>query len=79
MSPSARQNEHDDEITSQPHVSFTEQDAGTSQLSYKSECISAITGTKHDGNSIAESRLNDAVSLDSSDSATLSKKLQQSQ
>ncbi len=79
MSPNARQNEHDDEIPSQPHVSVTEQDAGPSQLSYKSESTYASTGTGHDGNPTAESRLNDAVSLDSSDSATLSKKLQQSQ
>ncbi len=79
MSPNARQNEHDDEIPSQPHVSVTEQDAGPSQLSYKSESTYASTGTGHDGNPTTESRLNDAVSLDSSDSATLSKKLQQSQ
>ncbi len=79
MSPSARQNERDHEITTQPHVSFTEQDTGPSQLSCKSGSTSATTDTKHDGNSVAESRLNDAVSLDSSDSVTLSKELQQSQ
>lgn len=73
-----RQNEHDDEIPNHPHVSSTEQGAGPSQLSYKTESTSASTGMRHDGNPTAESRLNDAVSLDSSDSARLSKKLQQS-
>jgi len=79
MSPSPRQNEHDGEMPSQPHASFAEQDAGPSNLFHKTESIPGTTGTRHDGNPTAESRLNDAVSLDSSDSAGLSKKLQQSE
>ncbi|KAL0019204.1 hypothetical protein WJX77_006362 [Trebouxia sp. C0004] len=79
MSPSPRQNAHDDDMSCQPHISCAEQDAGPSHLSYKTESISATTGTRDDGNPTPESRLNDAVSLDSSDSAGLSKKMQQSE
>ncbi|KAL0036235.1 hypothetical protein WJX79_009347 [Trebouxia sp. C0005] len=79
MSPIPKQSERDDDMPSQAHVSFAERHSGPSELFYKTESISATTGTRHDGNSTAESRLNDAVSLDSSDSTRLSKKLQQSE